>query len=331
VRLVSNKRSFDTELEVIRDFNKVIPVKVDTVQKTNISGEFCVNGSFLPMHEVSIVSEIQGKVVSINVEAGSRVISNQTLAVTDNRVLESQLELAKANFEKSKKDLERFEQLSKDDAVSLQQYESAKLALAGYKSAFIAAGKEYDNSIIKSPFAGIITKRNIEKGTYLSPGNPAFDIIEISKVKFIVKLKNDEVKKVKIGQTVKVYADAYQGVNFEGKVNSVIIKADESKRYDVEIEVINRTDKIIMPGMFGSVLFTGESENLLVIPRKALTGSIKTPEVYIVKGDSVVLKSISVNPVNEKYLFVSQGLLPGDIVVISGQINLKNGSKIKVQ
>jgi hypothetical protein len=68
----------------------------------------------------------------------------------------------------------------------------------------------------------------------------------------------------------------------------------------------------------------------LTIPRRAITGSIKDPSVFVVRGDSVVERKISAVVLDDKNVTVSQGLSAGEIVVISGQINLVNGSKIKL-
>jgi membrane fusion protein, multidrug efflux system len=331
VRLVSNKRDFSQQLKMISELNTTIPVITDTVKYEKITTELSVNGSFKPFREISIVSEIQGKIFSITAETGENVKTGQVVASIDNELLKSQLELAKFNLEKAEKDKQRFELLYKGDAATVQQYESAKQTLVNAQSAFTAARIQYDNSFIKVTFDGIITKRYVEKGTYLQPGAPVFDMVEINKVKFLAKLTSDEVEKVQKGQLVKIGADAYPGIIYDGKVNTIIVKSDLSKRYDVEVEVMNRQDKLIKPGMFGTGIFTGHSEEqVLAIQRKAITGSIKNPEVFIVKGDSVVARSITSMPLNDKYILVKQGLQAGDVIVVSGQINLVNGSKIKI-
>jgi membrane fusion protein, multidrug efflux system len=331
LRLASNKRAFGEQLKMISAFNTTIPVITDTVKYEKMVAEFSVNGSFQPLREISIVSEIQGKIVSITAETGDKVQTGQVLASIDNELLKSQLELAKFNLEKAEKDKQRFEQLFKGDAATVQQYESAKQTLVNAQSAFTATRIQYDNSFIKVSFDGIVTKRYVEKGTYLQPGAPVFDMVEINKVKFLAKLTSDEVEKVQKGQLVKISVDAYPGIIYEGKVNAMIIKSDLSKRYDVEVEVMNRQDRLIKPGMFGTGVFTGHSEEqVLAIQRKAITGSIKNPEVFIVKGDSVIAQSITSMPLNDKYIAVKQGLKAGDVIVISGQINLVNGSKIKL-
>jgi len=331
VRLVSVKQSFSEELKMVSESNATIPVITDTVKYRQITTAFSINGTFSPSQEISIAAETQGKIVSINSDTGDKVVSGQVLASIDNELFASQLNLAKFNLEKADKDKQRFEKLSKGEAATIEQYESAKQVYQNALSAYTSAKVQNENARIKAPFDGIITKRYASKGTYLSPGTAVFDIVSINKVKLIARLTDVEVQKVKKDQEVTFSVEAYPGIIYNGKVTAIIIKADLSKRYDAEIEVVNHTDQLIKPGMFGTVTFSCDAgEQALVIPRKAIAGSIKNAEIFRVKGDSVKLQKIAVAPFDDKYVVVSEGLKAGDIIVTSGQISLVNGSKIKL-
>jgi membrane fusion protein, multidrug efflux system len=331
VRLISNKKSFEEELKMVSETNSAIPVITDTVKYRQIATGFSTDGTFKPYQEITITAEAQGKIVSAGSETGDKVFAGQILASIDNRIAQSQLDLARFNLEKAEKDLKRFELLSQGDAVTIQQYETAKQEFEMAQSAYKLANMENENTSIKAPFDGVITKRYIEKGTFISPGSPVFDIVEIKRLKFITKLTLEEADKVQIGQSVKLEVDAYPEMSCNGKVKVVVIKADLSKKYEVEIELENSYDRLIKPGMFGAVIFkNNNNEQALVIPRNAIAGSLKNPEIFLIKGDSVSLQKIIVTPLNDKYVIANTGLRNGDIVVTSGQISLVNGSKIKL-
>ena len=332
VRLVANKQALDAEQKSVSEFTTVIPVVIDTVVHKNISNNFNVNGSFEALSEVNVVSEITGKVMQILAETGSYVKEGQKLAVTDNDLLQAKMESEKANYEKAQKDLERYELLAQQDAASTTQYENAKVTLLNAKSSYVDAAKQYENSIIKAPFSGIITKRYIEEGTYLKDGDKAFDIVEVSHVKFIAELTGEQVAEVKPQEEVTISVDALSGKEFKGKVNSISINADESKRYEVEIIVPNSSNgESIKPGMYGTVYFADKSnKEPLVIKRKALIGSIKKPQVFVLSGDTVVEKDIVIEQLNDDYLRIISGLNEGEKIIVSGQINLAEGSKVKV-
>jgi membrane fusion protein, multidrug efflux system len=330
-RLISNKRSFSNQLQMVSELNTTIPIFTDTVRYKQIKNGFSTNGTFTPFQEISIASEAQGKISTINAETGDNVKKGQVLATIDNEISASQLSLAKFNLDKAEKDLKRFEQLSQGDAATVQQYETVKQVFINADFAYTSAKVQNDNTFIKAPFNGFITKRYIEKGTFITPGAPVFDIVDIDKVKIIAKLTITEASKVIKGQNAEVTVNAYPGVNYTGIVSNIVIKADLSKRYDVEVDVINHSDNILKPGMYGTVLFESDSSApVLVIPRRAIANSIMNPEVFLVKGDSVSTKSIVVEVIDDKYVVVKSGLSEGDVIVTSGQINLVNGSKIRV-
>jgi len=330
-RLISNRQSFDNQLKMISESNSTIPVITDTVQYKHIKNGFSTNGTFTPFREVRISSESLGRIISVNSEAGGIVARGQVLASTDNEVSASQLSVAKFNMEKAQKDLDRFERLSNGDAATVQQYESAKQVFINAQFAFTSAKVQNENSFIKAPFKGIITKRYIENGSFITPGADVFEMVDIEKVKLTAKLTTAEVAKVRRGQEVEVTVDGYPDTKFRGHIENIVIKADLSKRYDVEVVVVNQPANLIKPGMYGTVLFEYESDKpLLVIPRKAIANSIVNPEVFLVNGNSVTAKSIVAESIDDKYVVVRSGLSPGDIIVTSGQINLINGSKVRI-
>jgi RND family efflux transporter MFP subunit len=328
-RLASNKKDLDNQLKMVSEFNSAVPVNIDTVKYKSIASDFQENGTFQANRELSITSETQGKVASISAKTGEYVKAGQMLATVENEVYKSQLDVAKSDLEKAEKDMHRFEELSKGEAATTQQFEAAKQTYINAQSAFVSLKKQYDNTVIKAPFSGMLTGQHIEKGSYLMPGSTVFDMVEIDQLKLIVKLSGEKLENVRKGQFVKVTADLFPEASFDGKVSAIVVKADLSKRYDVEIIVDNHRNNEIKPGMTGVAVFSGPLDSqALVIPRKAISGSIRNPEVFVVKGSSVVLQSISVLPLNDKNMIVGKGLKAGDVIVVSGQINLVDGSKI---
>lgn len=330
-RLISNKRYFSEQLQMVSGVNTTVPVITDTVKSKVISAEFAENGTFQAFREISMISETQGKVLDIYSETGDYVKTGQILGSTDNQDLKSQLELTEYSLIKAEKDLHRFEELSKGDAVTIQQSESAKQNYLMARSAFVTAEIQYQNSFFRAPFNGFVTKRYIEKGSFLFPGTPLFDIVETDRVKLILKLTAEQVTQIVRGMHVKVTAGPFAGVYYDGKVHAIETRSDISKRYATEIEVVNNPVSTIRPGMFGTGTFTLESDKKeLVIPRRAIAGSILDPQVFVVNADTVILKSIEAVSLNDRYVTVKTGLREGNVIVISGQINLVDGSKVSI-
>jgi membrane fusion protein (multidrug efflux system) len=332
IRLITNKNNFKEELKLVSPSNMFIPVITDTVSLKYISPTFSAEGSFSAMHEISISAESPGSIISFSAEVGDRVIEGDLLATLEHESFASQLKAAKSKLDQAEKDFQRNKELLKTDGVTRQQYEYSEQAIVDSRAALQFATDQYNHCFIKAPFNGTITGRYVEKGMNLAPGMPVFDIADIDNVKLTVKLTADDFRKVHKYQKVRVRVKSGSNMTLEGTVITLSIKADESKRYNIEIKMNNTPDRLLKPGMYGIAEFP-ESAGVkaLVIPRKALTGSIKKPVVFLIVNDSAVSRSITVTSLNEKEVCVQDGLNVGDVIVTSGQINLVNGTKIKVR
>ena len=329
-RLVSNKNSFDQEQKLASETSDSVPVITQKATYKLINNSFGADGTFIADKEVVLSSEISGKVIDVNTEVGDHVNTGQLLAVLEHSVLEVQLKQAKNNLQKLEKDQQRNETLVKTDGATTQQVEQSTQDVINAQATLADLQNQYNNTFIRAPFDGIITKRYVEKGTFLSSGSETFDLIGISRMRLVVKVTSDQIGAIEKGRKVMVTIDDFPGETIDGTVYTINEKANQSKQYEIEISMNNTPDGKIKPGMFGKVSFgENENSNALVIPRVAITGSIKDAEVYLVKNDSAVLARISVTPVNEKEVAVTEGLKEDDVIVVSGQINLTNGTKVK--
>jgi hypothetical protein len=68
----------------------------------------------------------------------------------------------------------------------------------------------------------------------------------------------------------------------------------------------------------------------LAIPREALVGSIKTPQVYVVENGHAILRSIVIDSEVNTYLVVKSGLKENEQLVVNGQENLNNNDSVKI-
>lgn len=330
VKLAINKKHID-EATKPRDVKIAVPVVVDTVKYMYLDNSFSVNGSFSAAHELTILGETSGKIVEVSFETGDYVREGQVLARLDMEVLNAQKLLAEANLNKTKSDLDKFEQMVKANAVTTQQLEDMKLAYINAQATLTTVKKQLEYSVVKAPFSGYITKKYIEKGGMLVPGAPVAEIVDIATLKFNASIAESDVARVKKNQEVIITCDADKSIEFKAKVRAISVKADESKRFNVEIEIRNNAANPVKAGMYGTVFFRSEgTRQALVIPRSAITGSLKNAGVYIAEGNKAVLKNVITAYADDRIIEVAEGLSAGQLVIISGQINLENNSLIEI-
>jgi membrane fusion protein, multidrug efflux system len=330
-KLYAVKQQKMDEIKMVDKIKSAIPITTTTVNYEEVNQDFTYQGTFEPNCEVTISSESQGKVVAYYFNEGDFVSEGNTIAILDNELLGYQLEIAEAAYLKAQNDLKRYENLCTGVSVSEQQMDEIKLAYKNAKSNYFTIKKQFDNTKIKAPVSGTISKRYIEKGSLLAPGNPVADIVDIRKMKFIARFTATDLASISIGQKVNLSATLYPDILYSGTIKVMGVKPDNSKRYLVQIEVLNKSEKPLIAGIEGSVCIKKTAQKSLVIPRNCIVGSIIKPMVYVVSNNVVKLRSLTVSSIINNKAIVTNGLSEGEIVVLSGQMNLEDNAKVVIQ
>ena len=217
---------------------------------------------------VQVAPKIRGEVIEVLVDDNQFVKEGELLAKIDNRDYKTMYNLANARYEKAilnqtnakanysavnsqlelaKKDVERYENLYKEGAVSKQLLDNAKTKYEGIKANSITADQaiisKSENKVanaeiealkadmemaklnleyteIYAPISGTVTNKRISKGSYTQVGSPMMTIVP-DEVWVVANYKENQVGKMKIGQEVKIKIDAYPNKTFKGKIDSI--------------------------------------------------------------------------------------------------------------
>ncbi len=327
-KLMDNKKVVQSRV-VKNDPNKPYAVKTYTLGDTSFIQNLSAIGTFEPVREVMIMSQSNGQVLFLDIELGAQVRKGQVLARLDNDIVSAQYEAAKANYENSKSNLERYERAGQSEGIPQIQIDQARLGVRSAESQMKILSKQLANTTIVAPFDGVITEKNIELGTTLSPNGRVATLTDITSLKLTVSLPEKDIVKFKKGDNIDVTADLYPGETYKGKVVAVAAKGDRAHNYQVQIEVQNPKDAPLKAGMYGSVA-SSSTGSALLIPKNALVGSEKQPQVYLVKDGKAVITDVVISSSNNDFYTIGGGLKAGDQVITSGQINLDNNTPVTV-
>ncbi|MGE5499004.1 MAG: efflux RND transporter periplasmic adaptor subunit [Syntrophothermus sp.] len=308
---------------------KDVPVSVIDVKKGVISNDLTFVGVIQANKDINVISETQGLVTAVKMKVGDFVSEKSVLAEVDDVIMQSNLASAEINFLKSKREFERNEVLFQENSISASQLDLSRYQMKAAENQLTVAKKQLKNTQIATPVTGTVNSRNIEVGSMVQPGTVIANIVDISTLKVKLNISEREAFEIKPGNKVEVVTDVYPGVVFTGTVDNIASKADEAHTYPAEITLANSRTSPLKAGMFARVNFKSTSERTaILIPREALTGSIKDSKVYLVKNDIAVLQPVTIGRQSGQMLEVLDGLKEGDIVVTSGQYNLSNNIKV---
>lgn len=328
MKLLSNKTKAEEKI-YINDVDA--PVLVETAKPNfhTFESGFSFLGTFEPFRQNVVGSDASGKVIKLLVQEGDRVSQGTVIAKVDDEMLQLQLENAEVAIEGQRNDDNRYSNLAKENAVPGVQLEKTKLGLRSAEIQKKQLQKQLRSTSIKAPFSGVVTKKMIDLGSVIGPGSPLIEITDISQLKLTVNVPERDILKFRNGNSVTVKADVYGDKTFEGKITNIGIVADKSHNFKVQITVKN-ANQDLMAGMYGSVtLKNNASHKALSIPRMALIGSSKNPQVYVVKNGKAILTSFNAGIADGEYIEVISGLSENDRIVVKGQVNLENKSNVK--
>jgi RND family efflux transporter MFP subunit len=308
-----------------------IPVSVVPVSKAALRDSFSIVGTVEALREADIFSESGGVVRRVFAEPGERKKSGEALFFIDDEVAAARQKRAELQSRQATRDMERYRTLYAEGAVSLSAFESAQLQREAAEAEFIAASRKYNDTKIKVPFPGIVSARFVEQGELVHEGMKVAHMVDMTNVKIIIFVPEEQITKFTPGVTVTVTSDLYHDERFAGRVGSVSDKAGRDHTYRVEVILKNSAKTSFRSGMFARVLYTGEgTREALLIPRAALVTGIKNPEVFVVKDGKAVLKRIVAGMQLQKNIEVLHGLSVGESIVISGQDELRDGYEVTV-
>ena len=327
--LQNNKKKNEAEVAIVAETNADVAVRTAMAKMEEISGEFTVNGTFLPNKQSQIASEINGQLIALNVREGSYVRAGQSIGRLAGEKLNVNVGNAQANLAQAQSALSRYEAAYKTGGVTALQLDQARLQVKNARSQVQSAKLQSGDTNIISKISGIVNQKMVEVGAVLAPGTPIVEIVDISSVKLKVEVDQAMVSQLSVGNIVKVKPDVIDDT-LDGRITFIAPSASGALKFPVEITVRNSFNKL-KAGMYGSALFNNAgSDNVLVVPRDAFVGSVSDNLIFVVKNNTAVLTKVKSGINYGDKVEVISGLNEGDIVVTSGQINLSDKTKIRI-
>jgi len=327
--LANNKSKIDKAANPVKE-NVIIPVKAYEVKLDSFNTSFTINGATIPAKEVKIASEVQGKLVALYIDNGDVVRAGQVIATLDASVYQVQLNTIEASIAKADLDIKRYTNLINLGGATPMQLENVQLN----RNSLVAQKREILEQMahmqIRAPFSGRIENVNVELGSFVSFGTVLSQLIDNSSLKINIYLSEKQAFQVKKGQSVSITSTVLAAPK-TGTISMISDKADASGKFLAEISFSNNEKDGLKAGILADVHFAIDAvETGLSVPVSALLGGAQGARVYVANGNTVELRSIKTGEVTTDKVQVLEGLKAGELVVISGQMNLENGKSISI-
>ena len=301
------------------------------VTVTTVNAEYVSQLAVYPTTiEADIVNNIApqsaARISKIYVEIGDKVQVGQKLALMD----EVNLEKARLQLINDSIEFGRIEQLHEIGATSNSDYEAMTLKYDVSKKTY---KNLLENTVLKSPIAGVVTARNYDEGDMYAMTQPLFVVQKISPVKMLINIPESKYSQIKKGMEVDITTDAYGDQVFKGTVG-LIYPTINSMTHTFPVEVkFNNKDLTLRPGMFARVTVNYGDNFRVVVPDRAVMKQVGSGEqyVYVLNADGTVTYTVVElgRRMGDRYEVI-KGVDDNATVVMTGQTKLRNGIAVDV-
>ncbi|MED1783417.1 efflux RND transporter periplasmic adaptor subunit [Brevibacillus fortis] len=347
--------------------SQILVKKGDTVKKGQVIGKLDQTEAQLKLRHAEAALAVananlehSNKMGTSSELASSQLKQAEQTYANAQRTIAQGLTLAQANYDRAKKLFEE-KAMSKSELENAEnaylqaknQYQSqldqAQIALINARTQVNTADKNgrvtqanvkqgqvevdisrnaLENTLIKSTVDGIVTDIQVQEGDTINPQKPIATVINLDPMIVKVNVSEKALASFQKGTQLDLQVPS-QNIKVKGSIAYVGLKAsDQSKLFPVEIEVPNPKGTLL-PGMKAEVSSTKGQAGIL-IPTDAILERNGKTVAYVVNGERVAEKEISIASKGTEKTLIGSGVNPGDKVVIKGQAQLKDGAKIRI-
>ena len=324
-------------------------VKVTTPKTSEAGQTLALPATLQGFVQSPIAARASGYLKRWHKDIGSRVAQGELLAEIETPEIDQQLsqaiaarEQAASSLALAKSTVERWEALRKKDAVSQQELDERRSSDAQARSNLAAAEANVERlrqleafKRVVAPFAGVITRRNVDTGDLIDAGGGAgralFLLAQTDPLRVYVNVPQAYSQLVKPGQQVVVTQAELRGQSFRGVVARTAASIDAATRtMQVEITLPNR-DGRLLPGAYVQVALPLPSSRATLVSNNTLM--IRGDGIRVAVVDDrgrVRLVPIKVGRNYGETVEVLEGIAPTDTLVLNPSDSLADGDQVAI-
>lgn len=292
----------------------------------------------------TLAAEVSGRITSVLADTGDRIEAGQLLAETDTSTLLLQQQAAKAAVERllvhvanGEKRVERLQTLSDRNLSSQTQLDDAREQLEAYRADHKAAVAQLaivEDSLAKSrvvaPVSGVIQRRLIATGDFVSRGQALFEITRPERLQAWLPYPETVALEIRIGQTAKIHSPLTPGTVVTGVIGELQPTVGSGSRAVMTIVNLEEPGEL-RPGatITGQVLVETRNRAVLV-PNISVVRRPAGQVVYVIDGDTAQARQVETGHTQGDLVEIVTGLAVGETVATDGAAFLTDGAKVKI-
>jgi membrane fusion protein (multidrug efflux system) len=277
-----------------------------------------------------LVSQTAGNITGIYFTEGTKVSKGQLLVKVYNQDLQSSLQQIQAQMILARDIYNRNKILLEKEAVSKEEYETSLSSLNAMKAQADVIRAQIVRTEIRAPFSGIIGLRNVSPGGYLSPSTSIATLVNIDPAKVTFSVPERYLSIIGKGSKVTFTVESSRE-NFNATVYAIEPALDANSRTITVRAKAPNPKGLLNAGAFAKINLTlDQIPKTIMVPTECVIPDLKSSKVYVYKNGIAVAKNVKTDLRTDTKIQIIDGLKEGDSVVVSGLIQIRPKSPLKI-
>jgi membrane fusion protein (multidrug efflux system) len=310
---------------------KTLRVRAHRVVSSQLTERLATTGTVRANEEVEIVSEISGKISDFHFKEGSAVAAGQLLLKIDDSELLADRQRALYRVELAERAEARQQQLLDDGVISSETYDVALGELNVLRAELQLIEAQLLKTEIRAPFSGIIGLRWVSPGSYLSPQTRIASLNDLDPVKLDFSVPERYSALMKVGDEMSFRVEGFERA-FPGTIYAIEPSVDAATRSLRVRARCPNSDGALIPGVFANVdLVLRSISDALTVPSIAVIPELGGKKVFVFEDGAAQPRTVETGIRSESVVQVTSGLKEGDVVIVSGLMQLQPGLEVEIE
>lgn len=312
--------------------SRTLQIEGYVAENKTTPAEFKTSGELLSNESVELKTETSGKILKIYLKDGAKVSKGALIAKLDDRELQAEKKRLEASLSLAKQSKERVAALHEKGSATDVELEKVNAELAIAEAAFDLNQAQIFKTEIRAPFSGICGFFSVSTGQWVSTGTSIVTLSDVSTLKVRFALPQRYAAGIKNDQQV-FLNDGERNLTGEGKIKAMdpVLSTSSRSRF-VEAEIKNKSGKWLSGSFVAlTVPLAAEAKPVISIPAEAITLDDKGAYLFVLKEGKATKTYVTTALRTPISVTITDGLSEGDTVAVSGLMNLRDGSSVKIK
>jgi membrane fusion protein, multidrug efflux system len=306
-------------------------VKVAPATPMHFADRIEAVGTARANEQVTVSAPITERIVRLNFDDGSYVRHGQVIAVLHQAQENAELREAQARARETQQQLDRVTALKNRGFATKADYDAQVAAAASARAQAQSAGAQIGARVIRAPFSGWVSLRNISVGAVAGQGTEIATISDVSTIKLDFAVPETMLRTLRPGLSIDARSAAYPDMPFGGVIHTIDPVIDPNTRAVMVRARLPNPDRLLRPGMLLTVTIASQPRMGLSVPELAVIGEGERRFVYTIDERSRAQRTpVRTGARGAGRVEILAGLRPGQRVITEGVVKVSDDMQVRL-